>query len=665
MHRKHGILVAIWLGLSLMLACGGGPPSPASSQGSSTQEMVRSNVSLDKNAYPVFPDPDAGADPSVPADQGGKGFSGEGWETNTTYDLIGDPRAVKGGMFRQQISNFPGTLRLYGPESNTVLNFYIIQRLVYEPLLWLHPSTLEFVPALATHWQISPDQMTYRFRINPNARWSDGEPVVAEDVVATWSMIMDKGLQAPMDQLVFAKFEKPVAESKYIVRVKSKELNWRNFLYIATIEGTVILPSHVLKHVSGAAYQREYNFKLLPGSGPYAISEADVVKGQSLSLRHRNDYWAAEERRNVGRGNFDELRFLVVRDENLAFEMFKKGDIDFHYENISRRWVEELNFDKVQRGLVQKRKIYNDNPSGVQGLAFNMRKPPFDDVRVRQALAHLLNRELLIKTLFFNEYPPLNSYFAGGIYENPDNPKMPYDPQLALALLADAGWKGRDAQGRLVRDGRPFAFELLYNDKGSERWLTVYQADLRKVGITMNLRLVTGETRFQLQMERKFDVVSAGWSASTFPNPETQYSSKLADVNNTNNIAGVKNERIDALLAQYDLEFDQHKREGIIQQIDGIVANIHPYILEWDGPFQRIAYWNKFGQPPGSLTRIDDYYAAASWWWIDPDREKQLNAAMVDPSVKMEIGPLEDRYWPEYAKHARQTTAQTVGSVTK
>jgi microcin C transport system substrate-binding protein len=98
--------------------------------------------------------------------------------------------------------------------------------------------------------------------------------------------------------------------------------------------------------------------------------------------------------------------------------MLKKGDIDFQYENVSKRWVEEMNFDKVQRGLIQKRKIYNDNPSGTQGIGLDMRKPPFDDVRVRQAMAHLLNRELLIRTLFFNEYPPLNSYFAGGIYEN-------------------------------------------------------------------------------------------------------------------------------------------------------------------------------------------------------------------------------------------------------
>jgi microcin C transport system substrate-binding protein len=281
-------------------------------------------------------------------------------------------------------------------------------------------------------------------------------------------------------------------------------------------------------------------------------------------------------------------------------------------------------------------------------------------------MAHLLNRELLIKTLFFNEYPPLNSYFAGGIYENPNNPKMPYDPQRALKLLDEAGWKSRDPQGRLLRDGKPLVVELLYSDKGSERWLTVYQNDLRKVGIGLNLRLVTPETRFQLMMQRKFDVVATAWAAVAFPNPETEFSSKLADIPNNNNVTGVKDKRIDELLAMYDVEFDQNKRAAIIRELDGILANLHHYVLEWDAPFQRIAYWNKFGHPEGYLSRIDDYHSASWLWWIDPERERQLNRATTDSSVKLEIGPLDINYWRDYAKRASTAKpGQAVDSVTK
>ena len=641
--------LAIILSASLYVAACGGGSSPEESQpsGGGGASAPSGSVSTDKNAYPVFPNADAGADPAVPADQGGKGFTGEGWQTDTDFDLIGDPRAVKGGLLREVIYDFPGTLRLYGPESNTATNF-MIQGLVYETLVGLHPTTLGFIPALATHWQISPDKLTYRFRIDPNARFSDGQPVTADDVVASWNFVMDKGLQDPSNQLVFGKFERPVAESKYIVHVKSTVLNWRNFLYFA--QSLPILPAHVLKGVDGARYLKEFNFKLLPGSGPYKVEETDVVKGKSVSLRRRTDYWAEAQRRNVGTGNFDEIREIVVRDQKLAFEMFKKGDLDYYFVNISREWIEEMNFDKVQRGLVLKRKIFNDSPEGFSGLAINTRKPPYDDIRVRQALAHLENRELMIEKLFFKEYFPLNSYYPGGIYENPDNPKMPYDPQLALKLLADAGWKERDAQGRLVKNGQPLTIELLYDSKSSEPFITVYQEDLRKVGITLNLRLLTPETRFQLVGQRKFDLEYQGWTGLIFPNPETSFHSKLADQNNNNNITGIKDKRLDELLDAYDIEFDQQKRIAIIREIDGIVANLHTYVLGWYAPFQRIGFWNKFGHPEGYFSRSGEYYTdVAGLWWIDSAKQAQLNKAMADPSIKFDQGQVDVRYWKDYA----------------
>ena len=632
-------------------ACGGS--QPAQQAPATTSAQPSRPVETDRNAYPVFMDADTGADPAVTAEQGGKGFAGTGWETNADFDLIGDPRAVKGGLLREYVLDFPGTLRTEGPESNTVLNSMIATS-VYESLLTVHPTSLAYVPVLATHWQISADKGTYRFRINPNARWSDGQPVTAEDVVATWSFKMDKGLQDPSNQMVFGKFEKPVAESKYIVSVKSKVQNWRNFLYFS---GMSIYPAHVLKAVDGAAYLKDYNFKLMPGSGAYTLTDADVVKGKSVTLRRRADYWAAKDRRNVGVNNFDEIREVVVRDQKLAFEMFKKGDIDDYYVNVSREWVEEMNFDRVQRGLIQKRKIYNDNPSGTSGIAFNTRKAPFSDIRVRKALALLMNRDELIKKLFFNEYVPLNSYYAGGIYENPNNPKNLYNQQEALTLLADAGWKDRDAQGRLVKNGQPLSLEVLYGSKGNENWLTVYQEALRKVGIGLNLRLVTGETLFKLVMDRNFDMVSMAWTGLLFPNPETSFGGELADQNNNNNITGFKDARVDALLKQYDVEYDQQKRAAIIQEIDGILANSYQYILGWDAPFTRIAYWNKFGMPEGVLTRIGDYRDITSTWWIDPQREAELRKAMGDNSMKLPVGETEVQYWRQFAEREKAAAA--------
>ena len=645
--------LALVLAATAALACGGGTKNSQQQPASTTTAPAnRANVSMDKNSYPVFPNADAGADPSVPAEQGGKGFKGDGWQTSTDFDLIGDPRALRGGVLRDVMYSFPGTLRMAGPEWNTTTN-YEINQMVYETLLGLHPTTLQYMPALATHWQVAADKMTFRFRLDPNARFSDGTPVTADDVVASWKFQTDKTLQDLFFYTELNKLEPPVAESKYIVRIKAKTPEWMNF-QIAS--GFRVFPAHIIKNMTGADYLRDYNFKLLPGTGAYIVNEGDVKKGQSISIRRRKDYWADKYRANVGMYNFDEIRITVVRDQNLAYEMFKRGDLDFHYFNISQQWVQETNTPNYQRGLIAKRKVFNNYPEGTGFLAFNTRRQPWDDIRVRKAFTFLLNRDELIKTLFFNEYLPLNSFFPGTQYENPNNPKNPYDPQQAVALLNQAGWSTRDAQGRLTKNGQPLQIELLYDDKGAERWLTIYQNDLRKVGIGLNLRYVDGETQFKMMMQRQFDLVYGGWGAgNVFPDPHPEYYSTTADVPNTNNISGFKDKRVDELCDKYDREFDPAKRVDYVRQIDEALTSQYHYILTWYPPGERIGFWNKFGMPQGTFSRVGDFLGSLApgipqLWWIDPDKSQKVEQALRDSSSKMDIPPVEDHYWQEYSK---------------
>ena len=638
--------VVMCLALMTLSACGGGSAPSSSQPGPGVPAASRGDVSLDQNAYPVFPNADAGADASVPAEQGGKGFTGEGWETNTDFELIGDPQAVKGGVLRQaMMTDFPSTLRYYGP--NVTAWNQMLHGLVYETLLGLHPTSLDYIPALATHWQISPDKTTFRFRLNPNARWSDGTAVTSEDVIASWKLVVDKGLQDPAQTLVFSNFEQPVAESKYTVSVKAKTVNWLNFLYFS---GMLIYPAHTLKNLNGDTYIREYNYTMLPGTGPYMVSEKDVNKGNMITIRRRNDYWAERERRNVGTANFSEIQQRVVRDRNLEFEMFKRGDVDYYYVQRAQMWVEELDYPNIKRGLNQKRKIFNHNPQGVQGVAINTRRQPYDDIRVRKALRHLFHREAMIAKLMYNEYLPQDSIYAGSVYENSNNEKITYDPQKALQLLADAGWKDRDSAGRLVKNGRPLNVEIVYGDQQSERFFTIFQEDLRKVGITLNLRLVTFETLVKLLDDRAFDMASIAYTGSTFPSPEQNLLSRLADDKNTNNITGFKNTRADDIIVAYRTAFEFDERVKLLRELDGIVTNEHHWILEWTAPFQRVVYWNKFGYPKGILTRIGDSRDIPSLWWIDAERTQRLEEARKASSVHLGEGPSDDRHWLEFAK---------------
>jgi microcin C transport system substrate-binding protein len=490
--------------------------------------------------------------------------------------------------------------------------------------------------------------LSYRFRIDPNARFNDGTPVTSADVVASWKLLTDKSVQDPLQNAMFGKFEEPVPESRYIVSVKSKEPGWVGLYYFS---GMAIYPAHVLKNVTGANYVRDWNGKMLPGTGAYFVTPADVDKGKTVRIRRQPKYWAGKYRRTVGTGNFDEIREVTVRDRNLEFEMVKRGDLDYYFVNRAQMWVEELNFDKIQSGVLQKRKIWNHGPQSINGIAFNTRRPPYDDIRVRKALRHLFNRELMVEKLTFNEYILQDSVFPFSIYENPKNEKVKYDPQRAVQLLAEAGWKERNAQGRLVRNGAPLTLELLYYSQASERFFTIFQEDLRRAGITLNLRYVTPETAFKMLDERQFDMFSVAYGGGgPFPLPLQFFHSAQADQKASTNITGFKDKRADEILALYDRELDVKKRAELLKELDGIVSAQHHYLLEWAAPYERMVYWNKFGQPKGLITRIGDYRDPPGLWWIDPEKNRRLEDALRDPSKKLEVGAADDKYWLEFAK---------------
>lgn len=595
-----------------------------------------------------------GPDPSVSAEMGGDGFKGEGWLTKEDYNILGSTKAVKGGSIVMSLTDFPNTLRTEGKDANTTFNF-MMQYMMYENLLGVDPVTLDYIPSLATHWKISEDKMTFWFRINPKARWADGKPVTSEDVIATWKLLVDPGILEAYSNLLYGTYEEPVAESKYIVRVKSKQLNWRQFLYFAA--SMYIYPAHYIGGISGKDYLDKYQFSFIPGSGPYLVDQKDIQKGTSIGIRRRSDYWAEKEKYNQGLYNFDFVRFEIIGDESLEFEKFKKGETDLYYVTRSQWWEERFDFDEYKRGLVQKRRIYNENPNGVSGLAFNMRTAPFNDIKLRQAIAHLYNRELYNDKLFYKAYLPIYSNFPGSIYENPNNPKVKFDVEEAKRLLAEAGYTEKNSDGYLVKDGKVFELEMVFQ-QGQDRYFTIFQEDCKKAGIKVNLRQVDGSTRFKLGNERNFQVIPANWSGLRIPNPESSMKSNTADEPNTTNWPGIKNERIDQLCDQYNITFDQKERVRIIREIDSIAANQYAYAFGWYGPYQRIGYHNKFGYPEWYLPRTGDHYTVAILWWNDPERAAEYDEAVKDKNLTMETTEVDQKFWTDVK--AREEKGETV-----
>jgi microcin C transport system substrate-binding protein len=605
--------------------------------------------------------------PAVSPELGGPGFekiaAGKGWKmgalSNDDLQYLRDANALKGGEIRFAVSEFPATLRSYGKDDNTEVG-RVVTGLVYEPLITINPLTLDFLPALASHWKVDPDdRQTYWFRLDPNARFSDGHPVITEDVLATYKLAMDSTILNPFINSFFGTFDPPEAISPYIFKVRSKEKNWKNMLYFGV---TTILPAHVIGGLSGKEYLDKFNYDMVPGSGPYIVNPKDVEKQRSVTLTRRNDWWQQSYPINNGQCNFDKIKMVIVRDERLTLEKFKRGELDFYVISRAQWWNEEFNFDEVKRGLIQKRKIYTDDPVGAQGFVFNMRKPPFDDEKVREAFILLFNREQLLEKLMFNQYTMTDSYFPNSIYENPNNPKYRYNPKKAGELLSRAGYTERNADGVLVRNGEPFVVEMAVTE-GMERILTPVQEDLMKAGIKLELHTVGGYGNRQLFYERNFNIGWISWWELDFPNPISTFHSNLADYPNTNNLAGFKNSRADSLIELELLTFDQSKRVTILRELDSILMVSKQYALAWYAPYTRIAYWNRFGQPSFYLGKISDWQNILSTWWVDPEKSLTVEQGKPDKSltvepekdttVKMPVGNTDVHFWEEWKKRRK------------
>ena len=622
----------------VLCGCGGGNNSSSSS----------TNVKFD-----ISP-----KDNTTTPEQGGYGFEevseNLGYQTyvwsekDGTY--FGDPRAKKGGRLDYTHSLFPRTMRVIGQNSSQVLNSRAIKDLCYESLLGEHPATLDFVPGLASHWYISEDKLTFKFRINPDARWADGMPVVADDIVATWDLRMDETILMPSEQLSFGKFERPVAESKYIVSIKSKKVNWRNFLYISTM---AVHPNHILKDLDGTAFLEEYAFSMITGSGPYTIPEDRIMNQESYTLIRRDDYWNANSPFSRYKYNFDKIKISVVKDNDaLQFEKFKKGEQDIFSVSRARRWVEETDFESTQKGWIKKQRVFSERPAGTSGYFFNMRKWPFNDKRVRYAFCYLYNREKMNKEMYYSEYGFMNSMYSGSVYENSNNNPFPFDPEKAVELLKEAGYSTRNNDGWLVHNesNRVLAFELDL-PKTYEYMATPVQQMLKEYGLNMQIKFVDYNTMIKNVNERNFTIVYLGYSGLVYPNPETSYRSILADQNDNNNVWGFKSDRVDILLDEYDICFDQDRRIEIIREIDGIVANVHPTAWATVRNYIRTMWWDKFGYPEWMLSRyVGEYWDIFYYWWIDDEKSTRLENAITNGN-QLEILPLDMTYWPEYLKN--------------
>jgi microcin C transport system substrate-binding protein len=531
---------------------------------------------------------------------------------------LASPDAVTGGELRIFAGQYPKSLNYYLDNNSFSAELF---GAMYETLLNMGTLSLDYEPGLAEKWSVSDDKKTFTFWLNPKAAWSDGRPITTADVQWTFDAIMNPANMTGPHKVALEKFDRPVMVDERCIRFTAKEIHWRN---LGAVGGFQILPKHVFEKQDF----NKINFEFPVVSGPYRLSI--VKEGLFAALERRADWWNRAARAARGTANFQTLTFKFFAQMENAYEAFKKGDIDLFAVYSARIWVNETSGEKFDRGWIAKQKVTNHKPVGFQGFAMNMRRPPFDDVRVRKALALLLNRERLNSTIMYNQYFLHRSYYED-LYDDATpcpNEVLAFNKDQARRLLAEAGWKANPKTGLLEKDGQPLRFRFLEREASTGKFLSIFAEDLRDVGIELKIDQKDWASWTKDMDEFNYDMTWAAWGAGVFKDPEGMWSSKEADRKGGTNITGFKNKTVDELIEKQRSIFDVSARHAICRDIDQIVCREVPYILLWNLNYTRLLYWQKFGTPPTVLGKYGDESSAYWYWWYDEDSAADLKEAM-------------------------------------
>jgi microcin C transport system substrate-binding protein len=545
-----------------------------------------------------------------------------------------DPLASEDAYVGGSISTFAGQY----PQS---FNYYLANNtfcaqvfsLMYETLLDMDPLTMAYTPSVASKWSLSDDKRTFTFHIDPRALWSDGKPITAKDVRWTYDAIMDPKNTTGPHKVSLGRFAPPKIIDTHTIQFTANEVHWQN---LGAAAGFHILPRHIFKDLEF----NNINFEFPVVSGPYQIGE--IKEGIVLHMSRRNQWWQRTYARHRNKGNFETLSFRFYAERENAFEAFKKGLIDIYPVHISRLWIKETRGEKFIKNLIVKQKVENYRPVGFQGFAMNMRRPPFDDVKVRKAMAHLLDRERMNRTLMYNQYFLHRSYYED-LYSTADpctNPSYTFSPQRAGTLLDEAGWHANPDTGILEKDGKAFQFTFLSRDPNSDKFLQIYNEALQNAGIQLKIERKDWASWAKDMDAFDFDMTWASWSAGLFKNPESMWHSSEATRPSGNNITGFQDEIVDALIEKQKTIFDVNRRHADCRRIDAIVTQHCPYALLWNLNYTRLLYWNKFGTPPTVLSKHGDASAALSYWWYDEDSAADLQDAIETENALPPAEPL-------------------------
>ncbi|ADH87588.1 extracellular solute-binding protein family 5 [Ancylobacter novellus DSM 506] len=562
------------------------------------------------------------------------------------FDYV-NPDAPKAGLLRLSVDGTFDSLNDIIPRGTPASGLQLIYDTLMSPA---YDEVATEYGLLAESVRYPADFSTVTYRLRPEAKWHDGQPVTAEDVVWSFEQLTKNN---PRQAYYYSHVKKAEVTGEREVTFTFDQAGNRE---LPQIVGQIrVMPKHWWTGKDASGKQRDISQGTLEvplGSGPYKVKQ--VVPGRSISFERVPDYWGAGLPVNIGTNNFAEQRYEYFRDNVVELEAFKGDQYDFRVETSAKDWATAYDFPAVKQGKVILEEFPDRASGSMQAFIPNLRRTKFQDQRVRRALNYALDFDGMNRTLFFGQYKRTSSYFqntelaSSGLptgleleilnsvkdkvppsvfttpYANPpDGGEDVRRANLreAAKLLREAGYQVKG--GKLVDpQGQPFTIEILLASPAFERVALFYKPTLERLGITVNIRQVDVSQYINRIRARDFDMIVTGWGQSLSPGNEQRdfWGSAAADREGSSNYAGIKDSGIDALIERVIYAKDRAELVAATHALDRVLL-AHDYVVPtWNYPNTRTARWNRFGRPD----KLPEYsFGFPDIWWWDAQKAAQ------------------------------------------
>ena len=556
----------------------------------------------------------------------------------THFDYV-NPDAPRGGELYLANPDRRTSFDKFNPYSLKGVSAAGVSNLMFETLTTgAADEVATMYGLLAEDMELAPDRMSMTFRLNPKARFNNGDPVTAADVKYSYDTLLAKG--APQFKTVFADVKQCVVVDNRTVRFDFKTLNRELPLIVGGV------PVFSRKWGANTTFDK---IQLEPpiASGPYLIERYDV--GRAITYKRNPNYWGDAVPARKGMFNFERIVYRFYKDDVARLEAFKAGEFDVVVEYSAKNWARSYIGPKFASGEIIKRELQHSNAAGMQGFVMNLRRPQFQDLRVRKALGLALDFEWMNRQLFYNQYKRIYSFFnnselAATGMPSEDELKLleplrdkidpavfgpvPIPPSTnppgslranllqAKALFKEAGWEYRDGALRNGK-GEPFTFEILDDQSALSRIISVYVRNLQKLGIQVNQRTADYALVQKRMEEFDFDMTSIRFPDTNSPGNELfdMLGSKAADEKGSNNAWGLKDAAVDKLITAVVMAESRRQLVAAARALDRVLLHKYLVVPHWYSSTHRVAYRNRFGMP----ARLPLYYSAdpyvISTWW--------------------------------------------------